>query len=305
MDTVEQVRRFNRAVTRRIGALDEHFLGRRRSLGGSRLLFEIGPGSEIRALRGRLGLDSGYASRLLRGLEAEGLIRIGPAPEDARVGWVTLTPAGRREVAALDRLSDEAAATLLADLTEVQRRDLTDAMATVERLLRASSVRVEVADPSSPPAVECLTHYVEELADRFEAGFDPARSISAAAEELTPPRGYFVLALLDGEAVGCGALKCCGGHGEIKRMWVRPAARGLGVGRRVLRRLEELARQRRLPLLRLETNRSLTEARSLYVASGYHEVPAFNDEPYAHHWFEKRLASPGSRPTRRRRRETR
>jgi DNA-binding MarR family transcriptional regulator/GNAT superfamily N-acetyltransferase len=290
MEAIAQVRSFNRLVTRRIGALEADFLGRQRPLGASRLLFEIGPrGSEIRVLRSRLGLDSGYTSRLLRGLESESLVRTGHSPGDARVGWVALTAAGRREVAALNRLSDTGAASLLAPLGDTQRAVLTEAMATVERLLRTAAVKVAVENPRSRPARYCLAQYFEELGRRFDAGFDPSRSIPAASEELVPPRGYFVLAMLDGEAVGCGALKCHAEHGEVKRMWVEPTSRGLGIGRRILQHLEALARERHLPVLRLETNQALTEAYSLYSSSGYREVPAFNDEPYAQHWFEKAL----------------
>jgi ribosomal protein S18 acetylase RimI-like enzyme len=72
-------------------------------------------------------------------------------------------------------------------------------------------------------------------------------------------------------------------------MWVNPEARGLGIGRRILQHLEQLARERGIRVLRLETNRSLTEAQSLYRTSGYSEVAPFNDDPYAHHWFEKAL----------------
>jgi ribosomal protein S18 acetylase RimI-like enzyme len=135
----------------------------------------------------------------------------------------------------------------------------------------------------------CLGRYYEELAARFETGFDPARSIALAATDLTPPQGFFVVATLNGEAVGSGALRCHPDCGEIKRMWVAPPSRGLGIGKRILQRLEALARKRRLPLLRLETNKALTEAQALYRSSGYREVRPFNDEPYAHHWFEKAL----------------
>ncbi len=290
MDAIAKVRRFNRTVTQRIGALESRFLGRDRSLGASRLLFEIGPdGVEVRRLRARLDLDSGYTSRLLRGLEGEGLIRTGPSSADARVRYVTLTRAGRREVALLNRLSDEAAAALLGRLSASQREALTGGMATVERLLLAAAVHLEVADPRSAAARYSLAQYFEELSARFETGFDPARSIPADAEEMTPPRGYFVLAGLNDEPVGCGALKVHPTHGEIKRMWVAGTTRGLGVGRRILGRLEELARERSLPLLRLETNKTLTEAHALYRSSGFREVERFNDEPYAHHWFEKSL----------------
>lgn len=290
MDGIAQVRSFNRVVTHQIGALEARFLGRNRSLGASRVLFEIGPqGIEIRNLRGRLSLDSGYTSRLLRGLENEGLIRIRPSPTDARVRCATLTTAGRKEVALLDRLSNKSAQALLDRLPETQRASLVTAMGAVQHLLLAGAVRLQVENPRSRAAQYCLRSYFNELAERFDAGFDPARSISAAAEELTPPHGYFVLATLNGEPAGCGALKCHATHGEIKRMWVAKTARGAGIGRRILQQLEDLARRQRLSLLRLETNKTLTEAQSLYKSSGYVEVRPFNAEPYAHHWFEKRL----------------
>src|SRR5438876_10685294 len=96
MEAIARIRSFNRTVTHQIGALEERFLGRDRSLGASRLLFEIGAnGVEVRQLRARLNLDSGYTSRLLRALEAEGLIRTGRSSGDGRVRCVTLT--GRAE----------------------------------------------------------------------------------------------------------------------------------------------------------------------------------------------------------------
>jgi DNA-binding MarR family transcriptional regulator/GNAT superfamily N-acetyltransferase len=290
MEPIAQIRSFNRTVTREIGALEDHFLGRHRSLGACRLLFEVGTeGLEVRQLRSHLGLDSGYTSRLLRELEAEGLLRTGPAPGDGRVRYVKLTKAGRRELGVLNRLSDTAAAVMLEPLTGTQRMAITSAMGTVERLLLASAVRLDVETPTGRDAQYCLGCYFEELAERFEAGFNPALSISAAAAELTPPNGFFVIARLKGDPVGCGALKCHPSYGEIKRMWVKGSSRGLGIGKRILNHLEDIARESQIPLLRLETNRALIEAQSLYRSSGYREVGAFNDEPYAHHWFEKRL----------------
>src|SRR5262245_41736890 len=133
MNPITQVRHFNRTITRRIGALEDHFLGRSRSLGASRLLFEIGrAGIEIRKLRSRLGLDSGYTSRLLRSLESEGLVKTGKSPEDSRVHFIKLTARGLKEVDLLNKLSDEAAAHLLQPLSEKQKIAITEAMATVE-----------------------------------------------------------------------------------------------------------------------------------------------------------------------------
>src|SRR5215831_17027635 len=115
---IESVRRFNRTVTQRIGALDESFLSRGRPLGQARVLWEIGPGgTRVRTLRSRLGLDSGYLSRLLRALEADGLIVVSAADGDRRVRAVRLTQAGLAEHAELDRRSDDMASAILGPLT--------------------------------------------------------------------------------------------------------------------------------------------------------------------------------------------
>jgi len=289
---VTQVRTFNRTVAERIGALTDEFLGRRRPMGSSRTLWEIGrKGVEVRTLRARLGLDSGYASRVLQSLKREGLITIAPSPEDARVRLVKLTAAGRAERAELDRRADTVAWSFLEPLSDRQRDELVSAVTQVERLLRASMVTIEVADPSTPDSRWCIQQYIDELNTRFDTGFDPSRSISATERELVPPVGLLVIARLRGRAIGCGALKF---HRraptELKRMWVSPDARGLGIGRRLLIDLERRARESGASVVRLETNRSLKEAIQLYRSSGYREVKAFNDEPYAHHWFEKRLS---------------
>ncbi|MFG6196801.1 GNAT family N-acetyltransferase [Nonomuraea sp. JJY05] len=293
---IGQVRRFQRTVTQRIGALNDRFLARDRALGQSRVLWEIGAeGSEVRALRTRLDLDSGYLSRLLRSLEADGLVAVDDGGSDGRVRTARLTPAGIAEREELDRRSEEAAAAILEPLTDAQRDRLVAAMSEVERLLLASMIGIDVLDPRHPGARHCLQAYAGELARRFEGGFDPARSISATDAELRPPAGMLLVALLHAEPVGCVALKLHreAGSAEIKRMWVDPAVRGMGLGRRLLAEAEGKAAAQGVRTLRLETNRVLTEAVALYRASGYREVAAFSDEPYAHHWFEKRLPRPG------------
>ena len=288
---IDRVRRFNRTVTQRTGALDDAFLSRDRPLGQARLLWEIGPdGSDVRRLRARLDLDSGYLSRMLRSLQGDGLVVVEPSRADARVRTARLTGDGLAERAELDRRSDRAAAALLEPLSAPQRDRLIAAMAEVERLLAASAVQVTEADPRHPDARRAVRAYVTELAQRFDGGFDPALSISASDEEMSPPAGLFLIATLHGEPAGCGALKFRpGAPTEIKRMWVAPEARGLGLGRRLLAELEARAAARGARTLRLETNRALAEAISLYRSAGYREVAAFNDEPYAHYWFEKTL----------------
>lgn len=293
---IEQVRRFNRTVTERVGVLCDHYLGLDRPIGEARLIWEIGTeGQDVRGLRERLGLDSGYVSRLLRSLEADGLVTVEPQPRDRRVRTVRLTDAGRAERAVLDGRSHELAGSLLEPLNTAQRDRLVAAMAEVDRLLTAATVTLDAVDPGHADALFCMRSYFAELQERFETGFDSARSLLPDAGELRPPHGLFLVARLHGEPVGCAGLKLPdGAPAEIKRMWVAPRARGLGLGRRFLTELEARAAGHGRDLLRLDTNKTLTAAISLYHSCGFEEVPAFNDEPYAHHWFEKRIAGPSS-----------
>jgi DNA-binding MarR family transcriptional regulator/GNAT superfamily N-acetyltransferase len=297
-DLIEPVRSFNRTVTERIGALNEEYLARSRPLGASRVLWEIGDhGADARAIRARLDLDSGYLSRLLRRLEADGLVHLTSASDDHRVRVVRLTEAGRAERAELDRRSDQLAWSLLAPLNDRQQARLLEAMATVEKLLTAGLVEIAIKDPTGSDAQFCLRSYFAELDSRFDSGFDPGASIPLAAAGLVEPTGLFLVAQIRGEPAGCGALKLHGaGPAELKRMWVAASARGLGVGRRILAELEQHAWRRGATAVRLETNRALTEAIALYRSAGYIEIPAFNDEPYAHHWFEKRRGDPAAGP---------
>ncbi|KAA0084732.1 MarR family transcriptional regulator [Mycolicibacterium sp. P9-64] len=287
---VAHVRRFNRTVTQRIGVLNEDFLASDRSLGQNRLLWEIGTdGADIRALRSRLDLDSGYVSRLLRALQAGGLVQIEQNTGDGRVRTARLTEAGQRELVTLSRRSDDAAAAILRPLNDGQRARLVAAMDEVERLLTASTVEVRPCDPRDPSARHCLQTYYSELAQRFPNGYDPAIS-PVSDDEMTPPAGLLLVAYLHGEPVGCGALIWLPDDvALVKRMWVDSSVRGLGLGKRLLADLEQSARANGARMVRLETKDVLTEAIRMYRTSGYTEVDAFNDEPYADHWFEKSL----------------
>ncbi|GAA4555521.1 bifunctional helix-turn-helix transcriptional regulator/GNAT family N-acetyltransferase [Planotetraspora kaengkrachanensis] len=294
-ELIAAARRFNRTVTQRVGALDDEYMARGRPLAQARLLWEIGPGgAEVAALRARLGLDSGYLSRLLRTLESDGLVTVGPADQvggDARVRAAVLTDAGRTEWAELDRRSDELAWSILEPLTEQRRERLVAAMAEVERLLIASMVVIEPCLPGDPRARACVRAYARDLARRFDDGFDPALSNPVHDEELVPPAGVFLLATLNAEPVGCGAVKLHRDEpAEIKRVWVADSVRGLGIGRRMLDELERYAAERGWDAIRLETNGNLTEAIAMYRSAGYREIEPYNTEHYAHHWFEKHLA---------------
>jgi DNA-binding MarR family transcriptional regulator/N-acetylglutamate synthase-like GNAT family acetyltransferase len=297
---VGAVRSFNRTVTERVGALQDHYLARDRPLGEARVLWEIGDdGCEVRALRSGLGLDSGYLSRLLRSLESAGLVTVGPGDLDRRVRVARPTSRGRAERRVLDSRSDALASSMLEPLTPPQRERLVAAMGEVERLLTAAIVDVLVVDPVDAPAQHCLRAYFAELDCRFATGFDPDTSLPADPDEMRLPNWLFLVAMLRGTPIGCGALKFHGRRpAEVKRMWVAPEARGLGLGRRLLGELETRAADRGVRVLHLDTNGALVEAISMYRSAGYVEVGAFNREPYADHWFEKRL-KPGRRANQR------
>lgn len=207
-EMVEQVRRFNRVVTERVGALNDRFLGRARPLGEARLLWEIGlDGCEVRLLRSRLSLDSGYLSRLLRSLEAAGLVDVSPSRGDRRIRIARLTAAGRRERKTLDHRSDKLAQSLLAPLTPQQSERLVAAMREVERLLITASIKIRLMDPQHPDASYCLAEYVAELNRRSTRGFDPSIGATALPHEVRPPAGHFFVAYLHDDPIGCGAVK--------------------------------------------------------------------------------------------------
>ena len=291
-EQVAQVRRFNRLVTQRAGALDDHFLGSDRPLGESRVLYEIGSsgGADLRALRARLGLDSGYLSRVVQSLESQGLVKLRAASDDERVRRAELTRAGRAELKVMNRRSDDAAEAILTPLTDSQRERLVTAMAEVHRLLKAAGIVIERVDPANDSARWCVAQYFAELSERFEEGYDLTKALPADDVDLRPPRGAFLMATVDGEPVACGSLKTVSPEiAWIKRMWVASSARGLGLGRRMLAALEDETRKLGRTTVHLETNRRLVEAIQLYRSAGYVEVAPFNAEPYGDYWFEKRL----------------
>lgn len=290
LDAVTRVRRFNRAVTVEVGALDTSFLGRGRPLGAARLLNSVGRGiTDLARLRESLGLDSGLTSRLLRGLEEEGLVETVAHRADARRRIVRLTRAGQREFRAYEKLSNDRASAILA--REPDPGPLLAAMDLIARTLQRDRTVIAEADPRGEPARACLQAYYDELSRRFATGFDVALSRDPDAADMVRPRGTFVLAWSEGLPVGCVGLKGDGGDlAEVKRLWVSPPARGLGLARRLMTAVEDTARELSIGVLRLDTNSALPEAIELYRKTGWVEIPRFNDDPYPDVFFEKRLA---------------
>lgn len=287
--SVARFRRFSRAVTAEVGALDTSFLGRGRPLGAARVLNAIGKGrDDVAAIRAYLGLDSGLMSRLLRGLEAEGLVATVPHSGDARRRVVVLTEAGRAEFDAYETLSDSHAASVLS--RHPRPEALLAAMDLVASAFGRDRIELVERDPQDEASRYCLGEYYAELARRFEEGFEVSRSRDPDAGDMRRPRGTFLVAFSDGLPIGCAGLKGSGGQvAEVKRLWVSPAARGLGLAHRLMAAVEDAARSLGITTLRLDTNRALSEAVALYRNAGWTEIERFNDDPYPDFFFEKRV----------------
>ena len=286
---VETVRDFNRYYTRRLGVLTDRYLGQDRPLSEARLLYEIGEQADVRDLRSRLGLDSGYLSRLLRSLQEQGLVRVRAHPADRRVRVAELTEAGVRERADLDARSRAGISDLLEPLSSAQRRQLVDAQEQIRRLLRLAAVTVRPVDAGSPDAQQCLRAYASELAVRFPEGYDDAALVDPG--DLTGDDGALLVAYEEDRPVGCGAWRRLGdGIAEIRHLWVDARARGLGLGRRLLERVEADASAHGATTLRLGTHTALTEAIALYRAAGYREIAPYDRSPYNQLAFEKQRA---------------
>jgi GNAT superfamily N-acetyltransferase/DNA-binding MarR family transcriptional regulator len=281
VEQIARVRDFNRYYTQRLGMLTDRFLGQDRPFGQARLLFEIGDGSRLGELRDRLDLDPGYLHRQLRDLADQGLVRLGDDTAE-------LTHAGRQERADLEARSDDGIAALLGELTAGQRDRLIGAQEEIRRVLRAAAVIVERVPPSSPVARGCLARYAAELDAMFPEGFDA--STLTRPEDVT---GAQLLALEEGTPVGCGMwIRLGPGVAEIRHLWVADQARGLGLGRKLLSRLEVDAAGRGITTVRLGTHPLLTEALALYRSAGYADIGGYSDIPYNQLAFEKTLVSP-------------
>lgn len=290
LDAIARLRRFNRAVTREVGALDTSFLGRGRPLGAARVLQLVRPeGTCVALIRDRLGLDSGLMSRFLRALEREGLIVTAADPADRRRRTARLTDSGWAEMAAYDAIGRDRAARLIARAGS-RAAEVVAAMDLIATLLNRDQQEIRPADPDTPEAIYCLQSYFDELGQRIH-GLDTSKFIvpDLASDSYRPPHGRFLIAWSDDLPVGCVSLRPLDGTvAEVKRLWVDASARGQGLARRLMTAIEDEARRMGLTALKLDSNSALTEALALYHATGWRETAPYTGAP-ANIWLEKAL----------------
>ncbi len=290
LDDIARLRRFNRAVTREVGALDTSFLGRGRPLGAARVLQLVRPeGTDVAVIRDTLDLDSGLMSRFLRSLEREGLIATATDPGDRRRRIARLTEAGRQEMAAYDHIGRDRAARLVARAGS-RSTEVLAAMDLIATLLNRDHLTVRPADPDSPEVQSCWQAYFDELLVRVPAARSGTFTLpEPGAPAYRPPQGRCLVAWSDDLPVGCVALRPLDtATAEVKRLWVHDSARGQGLARRLMQTIEDEARDMGLHLLKLDTNSALSEALALYRATGWHETAPYTGAP-ADVWLEKRL----------------
>ena len=153
---------------------------------------------------------------------------------------------------------------------------------------RAETAQLALERPDSADAVALVTELEAHLASRYPAESRHGYSV----EKLIREGVAFFVARVDGAAAACGGVQIYGDeYAELKRMYVRPQFRGVGLGKRMLGELATQARSRGISLLRLETGIHQVEAIGLYEAFGFRRRPpfgAYRDDPLSL-YFEKRL----------------
>ncbi|HVX68847.1 MAG TPA: GNAT family N-acetyltransferase [Mycobacteriales bacterium] len=152
-----------------------------------------------------------------------------------------------------------------------------------------SGITIEPVDARSDEARALVASYLAEIQKTF--GYDTTRAVPVTDEDFDSPRGRFLVVRDEhGAPVGCGAVRMLdAGTAEVKRMWVSPTMRGRSAGRALLHALESAAVELGATTGVLDTNATLTSALALYRVNGWQEVPPYNDNPEATHWFRKQV----------------
>ena len=279
-----------RVVTERVGALNDHFLAARRAWVRRACWGDRAHGCEVRRLRAHLGLDSGYLSRLLRSLEAAGLVTVSTGSADRRVRVARLTAAGHRERSMLDQRSDQLARSLLAPLSLKQRERLLAAMRDVERLLTAASVQITAVDPEHPDAQRCLASYVASqpslgawLRPLRRGHRAPASGPAACRGVLRrlPSRCRDRLRRREASRRRAGGDQAHVDRSGCPRTRTGSPAPGAIGGVRARRRSSDRAHRNER-----DSDRGAVPVPVDRLGGG----TGFNDEPFADHWFEKALS---------------
>ncbi len=277
---VAAVRRFSRFYTRIIGVLQEGLLHSRFTLTEARVLYELAQRDDLSAtgLGRDLDLDAGYLSRILQRFERDGLLVRAPSPADRRQALLSLTEAGREAFAPLDARSREEVGGLLARLAEPAQAALVEAMSRIETLLEGPGPAPWLLRQHRPGDIGWVVArhgalYAEEYG--FDVRFEAlvARVAGEFLARHDPLRERCWIAERDGVNIGSVFLvRTSDEEAKLRLLLVEPAARGLGVGRRLVAECLGFARQAGYRRVTLWTNEILVAARSIYQPAGFRLV---------------------------------
>jgi DNA-binding MarR family transcriptional regulator/GNAT superfamily N-acetyltransferase len=294
--TIDRVRRFNRLYTRQLGLLEQGLLGSKFTLTESRVLYEIAHRDSPTAtqIARELGLDLGYLSRLLKNFERRRFLRRIRSQADARQSSLQLTKQGQAAFDGLDQAARDQIAVMIEPLTQDQRRELVTALQSVQHLLGSPSTAPDEQPYAIRPLqigdIGWIIHrqailYAQEygfdvtyegLAAEILAGFVKNFDSSAESAWIAERRGAIVGSVF--------LVRASASVAKLRLLYVEPAARGLGIGGRLVRECIDFARARHYRTLTLWTNDVLVSARRIYEAAGFRLI---KEEP--HHSFGKDL----------------
>jgi putative acetyltransferase len=298
---VKSIRHFNRYYTNRLGLLSRYRFDTRLTLTEARVIFEVGRrGAHTQgALKSELKIDGGYLNRVIKRLLGLGLVDARKDEADGRVLVLGLTAKGRKAAADIDEASDDEARALIEGLGEFDLRNLVEHLRAAERILeggssRKASVESVEGGPSIAAARVLMREYAASLgADLGYQGFE--KELAGLPGKYAPPAGALFLARVPSSAgaepAGCVALRDLGsGDCEMKRLFVRPEYRGLGIGRALAERAIDEGRRLGYRRMRLDTLERLADAVALYRSLGFEPTDPYceNPLPGAMYW-EKRL----------------
>jgi DNA-binding MarR family transcriptional regulator/N-acetylglutamate synthase-like GNAT family acetyltransferase len=298
-DRIAAVRRFNRLYTRQIGVLRETLLQSPYSPTEARAIFELAQREGLTATElGRmLGLDTGYLSRVLGRLEQQGLLARGRSEDDGRQRLLHLTARGHEAFGLLDSRSCEEVAALLDDLSEIDQQRLLAAIRTIEDVLEQGTgfkfAEPYVLRPPEPGDLGWVVHrhgvlYAQEYGwdEQFEALV--AQIAADFVRTFDPKRERCWIAELQGTVVGSVFLVQAGeATAKLRLLLVEPAARGLGVGTRLVQECVRFARRSGYQRITLWTQSVLVQARQIYQRAGFELVSQAPHHSFGHDLVEE------------------
>jgi DNA-binding MarR family transcriptional regulator/N-acetylglutamate synthase-like GNAT family acetyltransferase len=297
---IDAMRRFNRFYTRRIGVLQEGLLDSSFSFAEGRVLYELAHRDRPTAsdVGNALGLDAGYVSRILKSFQKRGLVEKMRSATDRRQTLLALTKQGRKEFAPLETRAKEQAGAMLQELSQGEQSRLIGAMRTVQTLLHAPEESAAgnkapyLLRPPQSGDMGWIVHrqgvlYQQEYGydEKFEAM--TAEIVAKFIQNYDPKRERCWIAERDGEVVGSVFLVAFSKTvAKLRLLYVEPAARGLGIGSRLVGECVRFARQAGYKKMILWTQSELDAARHIYKKAGFHVV-----EKKPHHSFSKDLVA--------------